>query len=211
MASESSWDISQSTIAVVIQPPVSPPNIQDADLRSLIRPPYAIGQASATESILSSTRDQMEIILSPSKINVRDTSGKDEFDDSRVPEILHWFVGKYGTPVRSFGINFVILLENPNPQLWIKEVLLNPSIESKSGLNLLGGQARISLQTGQKTWNIGFQQMQEENILELNFNASQEASELPAIMELQQSMNEQLLKLKDLMANLIPTKVMGHG
>ena len=211
MANQSSWDISQSTIAVVIQPPVSPPNFEESDLRSLLRPPYSIGQASAGESILSSARDQVEVIFTPSKINVRDLSGKDNFDDSRVPEILHLFVYKYGTLIRSFGINFVILIENPDPQRWIRKVLLNPSLEAKSGFSLLGGQARVSLQSGPKTWNIGFQQIQEENVLELNFNSSEMASELSPIVELQRSMNDQLDKLRELMRKLMPIEVKENG
>ena len=202
MTEMSSWDISQSTIAVVIQPPASPPGIEDSDLRSIMRPPFSIGQGLAGEAFVSSTRDQMEIILSPTKINVRDLSGRNAFGDSKVPEILHLLVQKYDTTIDSFGINFIFQIPNSDPQGWIRKILLNPGIQEASGLALLGGQARISLQNNRKTWNISFQQAQDNSGIEVNFNASENTRELPAPDALRQSMDEQLRGLSELISKL---------
>ena len=202
MADKSSWDISQSTIAVAIQPPAPPLDIGDSDVRSLMRPPFSIGQGPAGESLLSSTRDQLEVIFSPTKINVRDLSGRRQFGESKVPEILHIFVGKYGTPIQSFGINFVILIPKPDPQGWIKRVLLNPKIEGASGLRVIGGQAQVSLQSNPKTLNISFQRAQDNSGIEMNFNASENTHELPVPNSLRQSMDEQLNGLRELVHNL---------
>lgn len=202
MPDQSSWDISQSTLAVVIQPPAPPLDIGDSDVRSLMRPPFSIGQGPAGENYVSSTRDQLEVMFGPTKINVRDLSGRRDFSESKVPEILHTFVKKYGTPIQSFGINFVILVPKPDPQGWIQRVLLSPRIERASGLRVLGGQAQVSLQAHPKTWNISFQRAQDNSGIEINFNASENMDELPVSDTLRQSMDEQLNGLRELMHNL---------
>lgn len=207
LADQSSWDVSQSTIAVVIQPPAPPLDFGESDLRSLMRPPFSIVQGSTGENYVSSTRDQLEVIFSPTKINVRDLSGRGEFSDSRIPEILHMFVRKYGTPIRSFGINFVILVPKPDPQGWIRRVLLNPRIEGASKLPVIGGQVLVSLRADPKTWNIKFQRAQDNSGIEVNFNASEDTHEIPVPDVLRKSMDEQLSGLRELMHNLDSVEV----
>ena len=202
MADTSQWDITQSTIAVVIRPPDTHINLEESDLRPLLRPPYSISQTPIGETAVLSNRDRVEVIFNPAKINVRDYSGRDIFAESTVPSVLSMLVEKYNSEIRSFGINFVILIPNADPENWICNVLLNPSIEKATNLHVLGGQARLSLQSDPKTWNISFQQTQDNSGIEVNFNASEDAEVLPTIEELQQSMDDQLMKLRSFMDQL---------
>lgn len=194
-------DLTMSTIALLVHEPTSPPRISDADLRPLLRSPLQIGQLGNNESIISSNRDQIEVLCSSAKINVRDLSGGNDFTSSKIPAIVHAFFGLYKTTIRSYGINFIITVDMDVPEVWIGKNLLNAALSEKTGKKLLSGRANISLRADSKTWNIQFER-NAEGKLEINFNASEEADELPEIERLKIELGEQYQGFRSLILSL---------
>lgn len=195
-------DLTMSTIAVVVDEPTSPPRITDADIRLLLRPPFSIGQLVTGEATVSSNRDQIDVIFGPTKINVRDLRGNSDFTNSKIATIVHAFLDFYKTKIRSYGVNFAVTVDMDAPEVWIRDKLLNVALAEITGKELLSGRAaHISLQADPKTWNIRFER-NADGKLEINFNASQEAAELPATDMLTRELKEQYQGFMDLIVGL---------
>lgn len=192
-----------STIAVVVNPPKELPRITDEDIRSLLNPPLSVGMTNMGQSIVTSTKDQIDVLTTPTKIEVRDLSGADRLKRTKIPRIIHAYLDWYGTQPMSYGINFILTIAPiTDPDMWIGSNLVHESIPSKSGKRLLGSKsASFSLEAGQKVWNIRVTSVP-KNSLEINFNSSQEINELPSAEFLIEERAEQYRQLKEFIRTL---------
>ena len=107
MVNQTNMDIIMSTIVAIIAPPAQPRNIDQKDLQQVLTRPTVNGQSPAG-LLVSSQRDQIEVIVSGKRIDARDLSGESRFSDSKVPSALHFFVGS--RQINSYGVNFIITL-----------------------------------------------------------------------------------------------------
>lgn len=165
-----------STIATTHEAPATK-NVNVKELEQFLSPPITVG-AAPEGSIISSPREQIEIIASSVKTNVRDLSGKKDFAGSKVGIILNWFTTSFGVKVNSYGVNFMLRVSCSNPRQWITENILSSRISERTGKKLTSGAAAVSLEAEPKTWNIRFEPLDDKS-LAVDFNASQKTIELP--------------------------------
>lgn len=164
-----------STIAITHEVPKAK-NVNPKELEQILDPPITIG-VGPEGSIFGSQREQIEIIATNTKTNVRDLSGKKDFAGSKVGVILNHFVTKFGLKVNSYGVNFILSVSCPTPGQWIMNNILSSSISEKTSRKLVSGAAAISLEAERKTWNMRFEPV-DDNKLAVDFNASEKTAEL---------------------------------
>ncbi len=182
-------DITMITIAVLIEPPAQPKPISQKDLEQVLTRPLAIGQL-ADGLILSSQRDQTEVITSGNKINVRDLSGRKVFSDSKIPTVLNFFLAATSPRITSYGVNFIVVVPCVEPLQWIRDNILSPQIFERTGMRLLGGAGTLKIASKSKTWNIKFEPGDGDKI-NLDFNASEQTQQLPDEGRLREELQEQ--------------------
>jgi hypothetical protein len=184
-------DIIMSTIAVITAPPAQPRSIDQKDLQQVLTRPLAIGQ-SPDGILVSSQRDQIEVIVSGNKINVRDLSGEPRFSESKIPSTLHFFLGS--SQIKSYGVNFIINVPRVEPLQWIRDNILSSQIPKRTQKTLIGGAGTLKIANGSKTWNIKLEPGEGDTI-NVDFNASEETQQLPDNSRLSQELQEQFLAL----------------
>lgn len=194
-------ELTMSTVAVVVEPPKEAPRFDEAYLLRFLHSPFGIGQLADGQTVITSNRDQIEIWLSPTRIEIRDLSGKTEFDDSRLPELLRSFFTEYGTTLRSYGVNLIVSLKKERPAEWISVHMLHPGLSQTVEKSVIGSNAvSVSLQAEPKTWNIQFSV--QHGRLQVNLNASEETNELPLEGDLKTQLDEQYASLVNLISQL---------
>lgn len=178
-----------STIALLSLPSQQPTNINQKDLEGVLTSPLLIGQSGPT-LIISSQRDQIEVLSAGNMLNVRDLSGRSEFSESKVPAVLDFFF-RLSTPrISSYGVNFIITVPRSEPGQWIRDNILAAQISVKTQKTLLGGSAMLKIAADPKTWNIKLEP-KEDNKISVDFNASEDTQGLPDPERLRQEMGEQ--------------------
>jgi len=180
-------DMIMSTIAVLIIPPAQPRSIDQKDLQQILTRPLAIGQ-SPEGLLVSSQRDQIEVIAGGNKINVRDLSGEPRFSESKIPPTLHFFLGS--SQISSYGVNFIIAVPRVEPLQWIRDNILSPQISERTQKTLIGGAGTLKVATEHKTWNVKLEPGEGDTI-NVDFNASEETQQLPDDDRLRQELQEQ--------------------
>ena len=179
--------IIMSTIAVMTAPPAQPRSINQKDLQQVLARPLAIGQ-SPEGVLVSSQRDQIEVIVGGNKINVRDFSGEPRFSESKIPSILRFFLGP--SQINSYGVNFLITVPRVEPLQWIRDNILSPQISERTQKTLIGGSGTLKIAFEHKTWNIKLEPGEVDTI-NVDFNASEETQQLPDDARLCQELQEQ--------------------
>lgn len=192
--------ITMSTIAVTSEQPPEPVSIDQKKLENALARPLTIGQ-SPQGLLVSSQRDQLQIIAGANKINVRDLSGQPEFSQSKVPAVLDFFIRETGFQINSYGVNFIITVPCEEPAQWIRDNLLAPQISEKIRKTLVGGTAVISIASGSKTWNVKFEPSGDGTI-GVDFNASEFTTKLPDENVLCGELREQFDNLLQLLNDL---------
>ena len=190
MANRESIEVVMSTIVLLSSPSQQPPvAINQKDLERVITPPLLIGE-SGPATIISSQRDQIEVVSAGNMLSVRDLNGRSEFSESKVPVVLGFFLSLSAPRLSSYGVNFIISVPCSEPGQWIRDNILATQISVKTGKTLLGGSARLKIAADPKTWNIKLEP-REDNKISVDFNASEDTRELPDPAHLRQEMGEQ--------------------
>jgi hypothetical protein len=188
-----------STIAITHESP-SDKGVNIKDLEQFLSPPINIG-VTPEGTMVSSQRDQIEIVTSNVRTNVRDLSGKKDFVGSKIGVILNWFVTNFELKINSYGINFILRVSYSNPRQWISENILSSRISERTGNKLTGGAALISLDANPKTLNIKLEPVDGDK-LAVDFNASEKTNTLPAADILCSELKTQWELLAKLLSNL---------
>ena len=187
MIDQTNIDIIMSTIAVITTPPPQPRSIDQKDIQQVLNRPVAIGQ-SPEGTVVSSQRDQIEVIVGGNKINVRDLSGQPRFSESKIPPTLHFFLGS--SQINSYGVNFIIAVPRVEPLQWIRDNILSPQISERTQKILIGGAGALRIVFEHKTWNIKLEPGEGDTI-NVDFNASEKTQQLPDDARLCQELQEQ--------------------
>ena len=192
--------ITMSTIAVTSEQPPQAISIDQKKLEDVLARPLTIGQ-SPQGLLVSSQRDQLQVIAGANKINVRDLSGQLEFSQSKVPTVLDFFIRESGFQVNSYGVNFIITVPCKEPAQWIRDNILAPQISEKIRKTLVGGTAVVSIASGHKTWNVKLEPGGNETV-GVDFNASEVTTRLPDQDMLHEELKDQFDGLVQLLTDL---------
>lgn len=189
-----------STIAVTGDQPPSQVSLSEKELESILKRPFTIGQSPAG-LVVSSQRDQIEIIAGGNKLNVRDLSGGVEFSESKIPTVLDFFIQKSKYQVSSYGVNFIITVPCIEPGQWIRDNILALNISEKIGKTVYKGAAVLNITSGDKTWNIKLEPG-ESNTINVDFNASEATGQIPNQDRLREELQEQFDGLRQFLSDL---------
>jgi len=181
-------DISMATIAIITALPQQS-TMSQKELEQILTPPLAIGQSSQG-LLVSSPKDQIEVIAGGIKTNVRDLSGRKGFSRSKIPTILSFFVNRFALQVTSYGVNFIINVPCIEAEKWIGDNIISSQVSPKTGKKLIGGIATVKIKAEEKTWNIKFEPRGDKAI-NVDFNASEDAQQLPGQKRLREELQEQ--------------------
>lgn len=185
-----------STIAIIAPPPQASA-ISQQEFERILTPPLTIGQAP--EGLLvSSQKDQIQVLAGGNKTNVRDLSGRKTFLRNKIPSILHFFVDRFGLQVTSYGVNFIINVPCIEPVKWIGDNIISSQVSQKTRKTLIGGTATVKIAAGQKTWNVKFEPSGDK-MISVDFNASEDTQQLPTQQRLREELQEQFLALLGLL------------
>lgn len=188
-----------TTIAITHEVP-GPKNVNVKDFEHLLCPPITAVN-SPTGMLISSQREQIEVLIANTKTDFRDLSGRKDFSSSKISEVVKYFISKFGLKTDSYGVNFILKVPYSEPKKWIVENVLSSRILEKTGKVLVGGAGTVSLKSGRKTWNVGFGTT-DDNKIEVNFNASEKKVELPSAVELRNELKKQWDLLMEFLSDL---------
>ena len=168
-----------STVAVVYAPHFQPKSpVSGQALSQFLNRPTA-NTAPDGSLVITSHRDQLEVLLTGPKVDVRDVSGTYENTHERIPSVVRGICRLVtdDSPI-SFGINFVILVPKQNPRGWIADRFLDRNLAST--IDTPVESAGISLTYDQlgKRITVRFEPTPESSVM-VNFNASEEITTLP--------------------------------
>lgn len=176
-----------STVAILHEIP-EPKNINVKGFEKLLSPPIT-AVPSLLGMLISSQRDQIEIVIASNKTDFRDLSGRKDFSSSKIGTLVEYFADELQLKVNTYGINFILKLPHSEPQKWITENILSSEISTKTRKKLVGGKGTVSLKSARKNWNIGFEAT-DDNI-GVNFNATEKSNEIPSSEVLRNELNKQ--------------------
>ena len=192
MVDQAKIKISMTTIAIVTALPEQD-TIDQQELEKVLRPPLTLGQ-SPEGLLISSQKDQIQVITGGTKTNVRDLSDRKTFSRSKIPAILEFFIRRFKLKVTSYGVNFVINVPCIEPVKWIGDNIFSTQVSQKTGKTLIGGVATVKMAAGQKTWNIKFEPSGNK-MIKVDFNASEDTQQLPNQQRLREELQQQFQAL----------------
>ena len=121
------------TVAVLFEPLTTQSPIAELDVIKVLKRPVNIGQTITGSLIVSSTRDRIEIVVSPNKIDVRGTSESISEEKDRLPGLLRYFLELLGNPeLQLLGLNFVLEGESKEAQQWIADKTIGAKIREQT-------------------------------------------------------------------------------
>ena len=168
-----------STVAVVYGPQFQPKSPVSAQaLGEFLHRPTA-NTAPDGSAVITSHRDQLEVVLTGPKIDFRDVSGSPEKTHEKIPAVLHGICRLVSDdlPV-SLGINFVALVPNESPSVWIAQKFLNSELSSITHTQLESAGISLVYDQYDKRITLRFDQGPDSSVV-VNFNASQQLTNLP--------------------------------
>lgn len=189
-----------STVALLHEIPELK-NINIKDFEKFLSPPISAVAISPVGTLISSQRDQTEILIANNKTDFRDLSGRKDFSSSNIGKIVEYFVSEFQLKVDTYGINFILKVPHSEPLKWVMENILSSEISNKTGKKLVGGKGTISLKSGSKIWNIEFEAT-EDNKIGVNFNATEKWDKVPSDDALRDELNKQWNSLVKLFGDL---------
>lgn len=181
MSESTNLDLLFSTVAVAFDPIQNLPafHITDETLTGILKHPLNLGNAPGGQIVISSPRDNIEVQISPTKIDVRDLSGRIEQGQTEIPRVICEFLRLFNNPTLiSYGINFVVEIANDNPAPWLADHLLHPGLSEHFGDAVASNQISLIFPNSSKdiTLQIG---TRGQTQLHVNFNASENTNSLP--------------------------------
>lgn len=183
-------DITMYGIAVVMKPTDSPISLDAKELENVLTPPLMVARSTSGQTLISSGRDQIEAIASPEAVNVRNLSGKRDFENSKVPDVLRFFAERLGQAVTAYGVNFLLKVPCSNPDQWIGDNILSSSIAKKTGQKIAGGPVALKTKAGPKVWTIKLEPTSDNRMI-VDLNAHQDTEKLPDKEVLRGELTEQ--------------------
>lgn len=156
---------------------------------NLLCPPITVANSMAG-MLISSQRDQIEILIANNKTDIRDLSGRKNFSSSKICKVVEYFISNFKLKITSYGVNFLLRVPHPEPGKWIVENVLSSGILEKTGKALVSGSGIVSLKSGRKTWNVGFESI-DGNKIGINFNANEIKGELPGEVAIRKELKKQ--------------------
>lgn len=177
-----------STVALLHEIP-EPRKIDIKSFEKLLSPPVNVVPIITGNTVINSQRDQIEILVSDGKTDIRELSGKTNFNSSKIGELIEYFIKEFNLIINTYGINFIIKIPNSNPKKWIVDNILSAKLAKKTGKKLIGGKCTISLKSGVKIWNIGFDA--DGKNVQLNFNASEKTDKTITSKKITDEINKQ--------------------
>ena len=195
-------DLVVSTVAVIFESPLQPPaSISSQDVGEFLRLP-SLGYSPDGSLAINSHRDQIEVLLSANKLDVRNVSGEHDKGVERVPAAVHGMCELFSTSApKSFGVNFIVSVEQSEPRSWMAETFLRGDLasvlEDSPGSDMLS----FVYVRGVKTITVRFDVRPGFGI-NVNYNASEEISALPGREELGSDLDAQKANLDDLLRAL---------
>lgn len=200
MVNENDVYLVMSTVAVLHEIPEAK-NINVKDFEKLLSPPITAIAGSPAGTLISSQRDQVEILIANNKTDFRDISGRKDFAASKIGKLMEYFVGEFHLKVNMYGINFILRVPHSESVRWITENILSSEIANKTGKKVIGGKGTISLKSGRKTWNVEFDASESDKVM-VNFNVSEKRDEVPTAKVLTIELKKQWDLLMKLLTEL---------
>ena len=188
-----------TTVAILHEVPETK-SVNGKEFEQLLCPPITVVNSPAG-MLISSQRAQIEVLVANTKTDFRDLSGRKDFSSSKIGEVVKYFASKFGLKTNTYGVNFILRVPHSEPGKWIMENVLSSGILEKTGKVLVGGAGTVSLKSGRKTWNVGFESTDDNNI-GVNFNASEKRVELPSAVELRNELKKQWDLLVEFLGDL---------
>jgi len=151
---------------------------------------------------ITSARDQIEVHLASNKVDVRDLSGELDQAQSKVPRILNEFLAVLSSPpVTSYGVNFILDIRIQEPDQWLANHLLDPTLSGKLGTQLSSQLVVLIFNQPPKIWTVRFESRDSSRI-NINLNASEGVRVLPGLERLAEDMVTQLEAVHKLLTRL---------
>ena len=168
-----------STVAVVFGPQFQPKSPVSAQaLGEFLHRPTA-NMAPDGSAVITSHRDQLEVVLSGPKIDFRDVSGSSENTHEKIPSVVHGICSLLSDDIPvSFGVNFVALVPNESPSVWIAQKFLNDDLSSITHAPIESAGVTLVFDQLDKRITLRFDQAPDSSVI-ANFNASQQITNLP--------------------------------
>ena len=189
MIDQTNIDLTMSTVAVLIEASSQSTRVNQRELEGILNKPLTIGESPAG-LVVSSQRDQTDVIAGGNKINVRDLSGLPRFSECKIPQVLDYFFNLFQAPIVSFGVNFLLTLKRTEPGQWIRDNMLSSQLADKLAKEILAGAVSIKLKAEPKICNIKLDPVDDKSIA-IDFNAHEEATCLPGEARLRKELQEQ--------------------
>ena len=193
--------LTMSNIAVLTEIPDQPVSIDQNTFGHMLTPPLNIGQTIGGQLVISSPRDQLEVVLVGNRIEVRDLSGKTEFSERKIPKLVGDLLQFITAPVKGYGINFHLTIKHDNAAQWLVDLIFSHEIKERTGKSLVGGSATLRMEHKSKMWQITLQPRSVSE-LQVDFNAHENTQQLPQEEHLQGEMAEQFDALLETLTDL---------
>lgn len=177
-----------STVAVLHDVP-TPKTLEVKLFEQLLSPPISVTSSTAG-MLISSQRDQIEVLVENNKTDFRDLSGRKDFSSNKLAEVIEYFVSQFGLKPNTYGINFILRIPHIESKKWIMGNILSSGISEKTKKELVGGSGTVSMKSGRKIWNVVFESADNDKIM-VNFNATEKTSKLPSVEPLLNDMKKQ--------------------
>lgn len=179
-----------STIAVIFKPPLLQGDISAEQVGAILKRPITVA-SGPNLTTFSSMRDQIDVLLLPNKLDVRELSGDVKLAKSALPRILVEFMGILSNPaITSYGINFIVEVKLEDPRRWLGSSFVSPSMIETLGQPIQLPMLSLQLDHPPKAWLVRFEVLP-NNVLTVNFNASESPDVLPSEDVLATNVKEQ--------------------
>ncbi len=187
-------DLLVSTIAVIHDAVPSPVNLfSEETLRGLVRPPLNVFPTMDSFRIVSN-RDQIELVLSPVRSEVRDFSGDVEKASSKLSDVLKGLMGLLAEPVvRSYGINFLLesrYEETEEVAVWLGQHFLRDNLTGDLGTPVSCDEITFSYEREDKSQTINIEVTGDSTVI-INSSASEQTDALPDKSKLEVELKSQ--------------------
>lgn len=201
-------EIIYTSVVVVFDIEGARPRLSAETLKKIIRPPLTIGTAGEPGvTVVSSPRDQIDILLGQGRLQVRDNSGREpgEKPVSRIVlDTLVQLAGKY----RALGLNYGLafrLRSGELPAQLIKDKMLNTKfLGSKIDTGFIGTAIKLQYPKGSKIYNLLLEPYEDPKSerFHIDLNVHEDTTTLPPHDVLEKSFKTEYSDLIKLLASL---------
>ena len=180
-------DLLVSAVAVVYDPVPAPDDLSIDTFRDFLRPPLNL--YPPTDSLrVASSRDQMEVLLSPVRVEVRDLSGDIEKSRAKVAEVLTGVVGILPEPrFRSYEIDLFLESyagEDEDVEAWLGQRFLRESLQEDLGVGVSCDNVTVTYEREDWTQTIELEAVTGSRVI-IRFYSRQDITDLPDRDDLQ--------------------------